>query len=168
MDESKNGIRSTSGRQLRILVIEDEVNVAKALKMILGEAGYEVDVAVTGRSALDHCEGSYFDLLIADLRLPDINGMDVIRKVKRDHPDAQVLVITGHATVQSAVEAMKLGVFDYLPKPFTEEQLKTAVASALKDKLRPLAEEAGKEGFQAAALIKKSEVLSILNRTSRH
>ncbi len=168
MNARRNHIGSTDERQLRILVIEDELYVARALKMILDEEGYGVDVAMTGQDALSRCAVSDFDLLIADLRLPDINGMDVVRKIKGDHPDTQVLVVTGHATVQSAVEAMKLGVFDYLPKPFTEEQLKTAVAAALQEKLESITRRAGNEGLKTAALIQKSEVVSVLNRTPRN
>ncbi len=167
MSASKSDIGATSARKLRILVIEDELYVARALKMILDEDGYEVDVSMTGQDALSHCAVLEYDLLIADLRLPDINGMDVIRKIKGDHPETQVLVVTGHATVQSAVEAMKLGAFDYLPKPFTEEQLKTAVSSALREKPHFLDRAAGTTGIKTAALIQKSEVVSVLNRTSR-
>jgi len=111
--------------------MEDEESVAKGLEMVLTDEGYAVDLAQTGRRALDSFHHKNFDLLIADLRLPDIDGMDVIKQVKHDRPDTGVIVITGYSTVPSAVEAMKLGVHDYLPKPFTEDEFMTVVRGAL-------------------------------------
>lgn len=152
----------------RILVMEDEVNVANALEMVLNEEGYEVNVAMTGNSALEHVRRSSYDLLVADLRLPDIDGMEVIREVKRDRPDTEVVVITGFSTVSSAVEAMKLGAFDYLPKPFTEDEIKGIVGAALKEKGGIPTEQVEREESvpQAGALIQKREVIKVLNRTT--
>ena len=115
----------------QVLIMEDEVSVAKGLGMVLSEEGYKVDLAMTGRSALDSFNQKMFDLLVADLRLPDIDGMEVIRQVKRRRPDTEVLVITGYSTVTTAVEAMKLGASDYLSKPFTEDEFLSAVKGAL-------------------------------------
>ena len=115
----------------QVLIMEDEVSVAKGLGMVLSEEGYHVDLAMTGRSALDSFNQKIFDLLVADLRLPDIDGMEVIRQVKRRRPDTEVLVITGYSTVNTAVEAMKLGASDYLSKPFTEDEFLSAVKGAL-------------------------------------
>lgn len=118
----------------QILIVEDEVSIAKGLEMVLAEEGYTVDVAMTGRGALDSFNRKSFDLLVADLRLPDIDGMEVIREVKQYRPDTGVIIITGYSTVPSAVEAMKLGVADYLPKPFTEEEIVSAVKVVLDTK----------------------------------
>lgn len=115
----------------QILIMEDEMSVAKGLEMVLTDEGYTVDLAITGRSALDSFNQKTFDLLIADLRLPDIDGMEVIKEVRQRRPDTGVIVITGYSTVSSAVEAMKLGAADYLPKPFTEEEIMTAVKDAI-------------------------------------
>jgi NADH:ubiquinone oxidoreductase subunit E/CheY-like chemotaxis protein len=115
----------------QVLIMEDEASVAKGLGMVLSEEGYNVDLAMTGRSALDSFNQKIFDLLVADLRLPDIDGMEVIRQVKRRRPDTEVLVITGYSTVTTAVEAMKLGASDYLSKPFTEDEFISAVKGAL-------------------------------------
>lgn len=115
----------------QVLIMEDEVSVAKGLGMVLSEEGYNVDLAMTGRSAMDTFNQKMFDLLIADLRLPDIDGMEVIKQVKRRRPDTEVLVITGYSTVTTAVEAMKLGASDYLSKPFTEDEFLSAVKGAL-------------------------------------
>jgi len=118
----------------QILIMEDEMSVAKGLELVLSEEGYTVDLAMTGRSALDNFSQKAFDLLIADLRLPDIDGMEVIKKVKNSRPDTEVIVVTGFSTVSSAVEAMKLGATDYLSKPFTDDELMSAVRVALQEK----------------------------------
>ena len=118
----------------QILLMEDETSVGQGLQMVLTEEGYVVDLVTTGQSALDTFYSKDFDLLVADLKLPDIDGMEVIKKVKKGRPDTGVIVITGYSTVSSAVEAMKLGACDYLSKPFTEDEIKSAVKAALKGK----------------------------------
>jgi DNA-binding NtrC family response regulator len=115
-----------------ILVMEDETSLAKGLRMILEKEGYHVDTAFTGHSAMDALRRKGFDLLVADLRLPDMDGMDIIREVREKRPDTKTIVITGYPSVSSAVDAMKLGVSDYLPKPFWDEEFKEAVEKALK------------------------------------
>ena len=115
-----------------ILVMEDDLSVAKGLEMVLSEEGFDVNLAGTGELALEAFKQKRFDLLVADLRLPDIDGMEVIKQVKAAKPETEVIVITGYGTTATAVEAMKLGVHDFLPKPFTEDQIKTAIDEALK------------------------------------
>jgi DNA-binding NtrC family response regulator len=85
--------------------------------------------------------GRDYDLLLMDLRLPDMDGMDVLRLIKETKPETQVIVMTGYASVASAVESMKLGALDYLPKPFTEDELEAAVEKALKAKKKEAARE---------------------------
>ncbi|MCG6930231.1 MAG: NADH-quinone oxidoreductase subunit NuoE [Desulfofustis sp.] len=126
----------------QVLIMEDEVSVARGLGMVLSEEGYNVDLAMTGRSALDSFNRKMFDLLVADLRLPDIDGIEVIRQVKRRRPDTEVLVITGYSTVNTAVEAMKLGASDYLSKPFTQDEFLSAVKVALHTREFPSVERA--------------------------
>ena len=110
-----------------ILIMEDEINVAKGLKLILGEAGFEVDWAENGRQALELCHRKTYDLMLADLLLPDVDGLDVIKAVRQQWPHTRIIVITGYATVASAVAAMKLGALDYLEKPFTDEEIMAAI-----------------------------------------
>lgn len=150
-----------------ILVMEDEMSVARGLEIVLGEEGYAVDLAMTGRDALDRFAQKEFDLLVADLRLPDISGLDVIRQVKTRRPETGVVVITGYASVSSAVDAMKLGTFDYLPKPFTEDEIKTAVGGALKGQKSARTEEVIQkvEKCEEDQLIQKREVVAVLDRT---
>ena len=151
----------------QILLMEDEQSVAQGLQMVLKEGGYGVDLAMTGHGALEQFKQKYFDLLVADLRLPDMDGMEVIREIKEKRPETEVVVITGYATVTSAVDAMKIGAFDYLPKPFTEDEFMTAVGEALKEKEEIPAEETIKKAVtEEEKLIQKREVIRALNRTS--
>jgi DNA-binding NtrC family response regulator len=143
--------------------MEDEMNVAKGLEMVMREEGYEVDLADTGQGALDKFRASEFDLLVADLRLPDMDGMDVVQHVREKRPRTNVVIITGYPSVSSAVEAVRMGVSDYLRKPFTEDEFKTAVKSALKEKEKESMEELIVE-TQKERLIQKEEVIRVLER----
>lgn len=151
----------------QILVMEDDRTVAMGLEMVLSEEGYHVDLAGTGELALEAFKQRRFDLLVADLRLPGIDGMEVIRKVRKEKPETEVIVITGYGTAAKAVEAMKLGVHDFLPKPFTEDQIKAAIDEALKVHVKKPAADATKEAeTEEEKLIQKREVLSVLSRTA--
>jgi two-component system NtrC family sensor kinase len=160
------GVESTrdAASRARILVMEDETGVAQALQIILTEEGYGVDLATTGQGALDSASRKDFDLLVADLRLPDMHGMDVIRRIKKSQPETEVIVITGYASVGSAVEAMKIGVAGYLPKPFTDDQFKSAVEEALKEGDRVCTENASLS-TRERMLIGRKEVLRVLGKT---
>jgi len=146
MNALQEAVRTADRPWPQILLLEDEDSVAKGLQMILEEEGYRaVDLAMSGRGALDRFHRKEVDLLIADLRLPDIDGLEVIKQVKHDRPDTSVIVITGYSTVDSAVTAMKLGVKDYLSKPFSEEEFVSAVRGALAPKREYPAETARPE-----------------------
>jgi DNA-binding response OmpR family regulator len=168
MNALQEVIRGEHGAPPKILLMEDEVNVARGLKMVLNEEGYEVDVATTGQSALDQFHQKTFDLLVADLRLPDMDGLEVIKQVRGEQPDTEVVVITGYPSVATAVESMKSGAFDFLPKPFTEEEFKTVIESAL-HKMKGGTEAEATPGpvlSEAAELIQKREVMRVLTRTT--
>lgn len=151
----------------QILVMEDDLTVATGLKMVLDEDGFNVDLAGTGELAMDAFRQKRFDLLVADLRLPDVNGMDVIREIKANKPDTEIIVITGYGNAATAVEAMKLGVSDFIPKPFTEDQIKTAISEALKsaEKEAPSETTLAEPATEEEKLIQKREVIQVLNRT---
>jgi DNA-binding response OmpR family regulator len=144
--------------ETRILVMEDDQTISAALDMILTEAGFDVEVAETGEDALEIFEKKGFDLLIADLKLPGIGGIEVIRRVKEKKPETEVIVITGVGTQPIAEEAMILGAHDFLPKPFTDDQIKTAINEALKHHV------AGP--FHLFSVIQKREVLGVLSRAA--
>jgi len=150
-----------------ILVMEDDLSVAKGLEMVLSEGGFDVNLAGTGELALEAFRQKRFDLLVADLRLPDIDGMEVIKQVKAAKPETEVIVITGYGTTATAVEAMKLGVHDFLPKPFTEDQIKSAIDEALQKHVeKPKVAAIQKARTAEEKLIQKREVLGVLSRTA--
>jgi excisionase family DNA binding protein len=115
----------------RVLVVDDEASIRDLLAKTLALAEYDVDVAPDGRSALDRMRLSAYDLLIADLKMPGIDGLTVIREAKRYKADLPVIIITGFSTESSAIEAVNLGVAGYLTKPFRVPQVLAAAAKAL-------------------------------------
>ncbi len=115
----------------QILIIDDEANNREALSMLLTHAGYEVESADSGEKALEIMKKTPFEIVITDLFLPGVSGIDILKKVKEDSPYTNVILITGNASAETAVEAMKEGAFDYITKPFNIEKLKVLVAKAL-------------------------------------
>jgi DNA-binding NtrC family response regulator len=118
----------------RILVIDDEMIVCESCKRILEEDGYEVETALSGMEAFEKMKENPFDIVITDLKMQGIDGMEVLRTFRREYPDTIVIMITGFSTVETAVEAMKLGAFDYIPKPFTPDEVSIVVKKAIEQK----------------------------------
>lgn len=114
-----------------ILVIDDEQIVHESVQRILEEEGYLVEGALRVDQALAMLADRTYDLVLTDLMMPDRNGMEVIEAVARDHPEIGVVMFTGFATVESAVQSMKLGALDYLPKPFTPQELVDVIKISL-------------------------------------
>ena len=119
-----------SGRP-RVLVVDDEASIRDLLAKTLALAEYDVDVSPDGRSALERMRMYPYDLLIADLKMPGMDGLTVIREAKRYKADLPVIIITGFSTESSAIEAVNLGVAGYLTKPFRVPQVLAAAARAL-------------------------------------
>ena len=117
----------------RILVVDDDPVVQRSCRRIL-EPAHEVSQALTGQEALSLLAQGRFDLALVDLKLPDLSGMDILRQQPNLFPDTLVVMITGFSTVSCAVEAIKLGAFDYLPKPFSPEELELAVEKAFRQR----------------------------------
>jgi two-component system response regulator PilR (NtrC family) len=101
-----------------ILVIDDELSMRELLEYMLTKEDYKVSCAQSGREAISLLEKNHFDLLLCDIRLGDITGLDVLRAAKKHHPDNVVIMISAYATTETAVEAMNEGAYDYVPKPF--------------------------------------------------
>lgn len=114
-----------------ILVIEDEKNMREILKMLLEGEGYEVSVAKDGSEGLDFLNKDIFDLLITDIRMPKADGFQILKKTQEVSPDTLVIMITAFGTTESAVEAMKLGAYDYIHKPFKIDEIRLVVKNAL-------------------------------------
>jgi excisionase family DNA binding protein len=115
----------------RVLVVDDEASIRDLLSKTLALAEYDVDVAPDGRSALERMRMYPYDLLIADLKMPGMDGLTLIRQAKRIKADLPVIIITGFSTESSAIEAVNLGVAGYLTKPFRVPQVLAAAAKAL-------------------------------------
>ncbi len=115
----------------KILVVDDEPNICRSCVKTLGKIGYHVDFALNGPTAVAKMEAAAYDLVITDLKMNLMGGMEVLRRIKEQWSDTAVIVITGYSTVSSAVEVMKMGAFDYVPKPFTPAELRAVVTQAL-------------------------------------
>jgi len=119
-----------------ILVIDDEPIALKSCGRVLSEEGFRVQTVQTGSEGLQRLQREKFDMVLTDLKMLEINGMDILKTIMEFHPDVIVIVMTGYPTVHTAVEAMKLGAYDYISKPFTPEELVQAVSKALGKKKR--------------------------------
>ncbi len=117
-----------------ILVVDDERSMRELLEITLRQAGYAVTVADGGESAVEVLARDTFDLVITDLRMRKIGGLDVLRTAKQTSPETVVLVVTAYASTETAVEAMRLGAYDYITKPFKLDEIKLTVANALERK----------------------------------
>src|SRR5919198_2521198 len=114
----------------KVLVVEDEPNLRKVLATLLRREGYEVSIAENGEQGLAEFERGGAEVVITDLVMPKVGGMEVLRTINARDPDVPVIIITAHGTVDSAVEAIKLGAFDYITKPFDQAELQTVIAKA--------------------------------------
>lgn len=118
----------------KILVVDDDKNIRMLLSQCLEEAGYQVISAVDGEHALKKTEEDQFDLVMLDMKLPGMDGLQVLRRLRSLKPSQLVVIITAHGTIETAVEAMKLGAADYLQKPFTPEEIRAIVQHNLAKK----------------------------------
>jgi len=129
--------------KLKVLIIDDEESMRDSCSLILKKDGYLIDTAENGNKGLKKLEEWHPDFVLIDLKMPGIGGLEVLEKVKEIDPEIIPIVITGYATVESAVEAMKKGAYDFLPKPFTPEELRIII----------------KRGLERRNLIKEAESL---------
>ena len=118
-------------RARNVLVVDDEKTVCNSCKKILTREGYNVDVALSAEEALNKVKRNRFDAVIADWKMPKIDGIEVARRIKKGNPNIAVIMITGYPSVESSINAMRSGVSDYVPKPFTPEELSDAMVRAL-------------------------------------
>jgi two-component system NtrC family response regulator len=115
----------------RLLIVEDEDNICRVLDEVLTDDGYEVDTVTTGEEGLKALEEEIYDVVLLDINLPGLSGMDVLSVAKSRQGDAQFIIMTAFGSVDTAVEAMKLGAFDYLRKPLRTNELKIVIRRAL-------------------------------------
>jgi len=115
----------------RILVVDDDATVRQSCERIFAERGYDVETAASGREGLERARHGYFDCALFDLKMPDMDGMEIVRRARASRGNMAVLIITGYGSVDTAAEAARLGVSDYLCKPFTPQEITRAVDHAL-------------------------------------
>jgi DNA-binding NtrC family response regulator len=142
---------------MKILVVDDERIVLESVRKIL-EENYDVDVTLSGKQGLEWVVQRDYDVVLTDIRMPEIGGMHVLRDIKRAKPTLPVIMITGYASVNSAVQAMKLGAADYIEKPFAPDDLSKAVERVI--------EKSASRSPDEQALVHKEEILRVLDRAA--
>jgi DNA-binding NtrC family response regulator len=151
-----------------ILIVDDEESLRLGCTQALEQDGYRARAVGSGKDALELFREEAFDAAIVDLRMPGLGGLELLERVHREDPDLQVVVITGYATIESAVEAMRLGAYDYLPKPFTPEMLCAVVRRAVERRRLTMEnialKQALKERAGADAMVGVSEPMQAVMR----
>ena len=112
------------------MVIDDEPIVGKRLKQIFEKAGYKVAAFTQGAAALQELEKGSYDIIVTDLKMEGVDGMDILKAAKLKNPDAKVIIITGFAKMETATEAFREGVFDFIAKPFKIDELREVILRA--------------------------------------
>ena len=118
----------------RILIVDDEEDFVTALAERLTIREYDVSTSITGQDALEKINGHKYDIIILDVKMPGVNGIDVLKEIKAIKPLTEVIMLTGNATVETAIEGMKLGAFDYLMKPCETDDLTEKINRAYQKK----------------------------------
>jgi DNA-binding NtrC family response regulator len=116
----------------RVLLVDDEEEFVSALSERLMLRGIEVDSALNGEDALDRMEEKEFEVVILDVMMPGLSGLEVLRQIKSTHPNTQVILLTGHGATREGIEGMRLGAFDYLIKPVDIEEMLEKMKEAAK------------------------------------
>jgi DNA-binding response OmpR family regulator len=124
-----------TNRQIKILIIDDEKAVADILKDFLSDKERSVDVCYSGLAGIESIQKNSYDLLIVDLVMPKVGGLDILRYAKKTYPDVLVIIITGHASLETALMAIKEGAYDYIRKPCKLEEIRIVVENAI-DKIK--------------------------------
>jgi len=117
--------------KVTILVIDDEKIIHESCGRVLQEEGFEVETALSGQEALEKLKEKRYNLVLRDIKMPGMSGVETLEKMKKEVPDITVVMFTGYSSVETARDTMKLGAFDYIPKPFTPEELLAVVKKAL-------------------------------------
>ena len=154
-----------------VFIIDDEENIRKYLGVSLSQSGYQVQTAQSGKEGLSILFEKEFDIVILDLHLPDSSGLDILRQIKKIDVDTAVIIITAYGDIGSAVEATKLGAFDYLTKPFEVEDVKAVINKALRivdleDQIKLLERQVDR--YQYGELIARSKKMRDLIQFSEH
>lgn len=125
------------GSPVAVLVIDDEAIACRRLKAALEKTGYEVDTCESGAAALERMRGRAYDVVVTDVRMGDVDGIEVLDAVQRLHPKTKTILITGYATVELAREALAKGAYDFVAKPFQPKDLRAIIERAVQGQARP-------------------------------
>jgi diguanylate cyclase (GGDEF)-like protein len=125
---------------MRILVVDDEASVRKVMSQVLQDEGFAVTEAANGKQALKRMQENPFSVVITDIVMPEMTGLELLEKIKEQSPETQVIIITSHASLETAITAMRHGAYDYLFKPFKDLDLISAAANRATEKVRLIAE----------------------------
>ena len=116
----------------KLLVVDDEESIREFLEIMLKKEGYQVTLAEDGQQAIDLLKGKSFDMIISDMQMPRVTGIELLKHVKDNNPEIVFMMITAFGTTESAVDAMKMGAYDYITKPFKIDEVRMNIANALR------------------------------------
>jgi len=117
--------------KFQLMIIDDEPIVGKRLKQALDKSGYETETFETGADALKRLEEKKFDIVVTDVRMDEIDGIDILNKINQNWPETKVIIITGYATIEVARQALAKGAFDFIAKPFKPNELREVIQRAV-------------------------------------
>ena len=152
---------NVTDQQINILIVDDEKAVADVLKDFISDEGRSIDVCHDGLEGINHIQNNLYDLIIVDLMMPKVGGLDVLKYAKKANPDVLVIIITGYASLETAIMAVKEGAYDYIRKPCKLEEIRIAVNNAT-DKIKLFRENRGllkeiKDAYHELMLLKKEK-----------
>jgi DNA-binding NtrC family response regulator len=153
--------------KIKLLIVDDEVKFLDSISRRLEMRGFDVTKAINGQEALEAAREGAFDLALLDLKMPGLNGQQVLRMLKKEHKHLEVIILTGHGSVDSAVECTKLGAFSYLPKPYELEKLLEVLKEAYEARLRKKFQQDDERMKQIMKLAMGSSPLGILRELSK-
>ena len=136
----------------KILIVDDEPRMCDSLDILLSGAGYEIHVSNRGKDAVEHLAKNRFDLVLLDIVMPDMDGHQVMHHINSQDPETIVIVMTGHASTESAIDALRSGAYDYLKKPFEQEELLKTVKNALQQRKLRTERKQAEQALQKARL----------------
>ena len=150
-----------TNQQINILIVDDEKAVADILKDCISDKERSITVCYDGLEGIDHIQKNFYDLIIVDLVMPKVGGLDVLKYAKTANPDVLVIIITGYASLETAIMAIKEGAYDYIRKPCKLEEIRIAVDNAI-DKIKLFRENRGllkeiKDAYHELMLLKKEK-----------
>ena len=154
-----NALPSGSGSPCKLLIVDDDQDMLAVLEELFLQEGYHVETCPNGKEAISRCQAATFDIVVTDIIMPGASGLDVLQEVKKIRPETLVILITGFASLETAIKAIREGAYDYITKPFKVEQLKIAVRNAaekvsLSRENRRLIQEL-KRAYEELRLVKK-------------